>query len=159
MSLTIRAATPNDTTTILALIRDLATYEREPDAVVATEEDLLRDGFGPSPAFHVLLAELDGKPIGFAFYFFTYSTWRGRQCLYLEDIFVQPEHRKRGAGLALMRALAREALDKRCARFVWQVLDWNEPAIEFYEKLGARIQREWLTIRLDGEALERLAAG
>ncbi|MBX3211319.1 MAG: GNAT family N-acetyltransferase, partial [Labilithrix sp.] len=134
-----------------------ATYEREPDAVVATEADLLRDGFGPSPAFEVLLAERDGTTIGFAFYFFTYSTWRGRRCLYLEDLFVQPAHRGSGAGVALMRELARVAIDRGCARFVWQVLDWNEPAIAFYEKLGASVQREWLTVRMEGEALARLA--
>jgi GNAT superfamily N-acetyltransferase len=159
MNLSIRRPTTDDVSIILSLIRDLATYEREPDAVVATEADLLRDGFGESPSFQVLLAELDGEPIGFAFYFFTYSTWRGRRCLYLEDIFVRPEHRGRGAGLALMRALARKAIARNCARFVWQVLDWNEPAIRFYEKIGAQLQREWLTIRLEGEALERLAAG
>ncbi len=157
--LVIRAAVPTDVGVILSLIRDLATYEREPDAVVATEADLLRDGFGPSPAFEVLLAERDGEAIGFAFYFFTYSTWRGRQCLYLEDIFVRPAHRGAGAGLALMRALAQKAVQRGCARFVWQVLDWNEPAIAFYEKLGASIQREWLTVRMEGEALARLAGG
>ncbi|MBN9159459.1 MAG: GNAT family N-acetyltransferase [Myxococcales bacterium 68-20] len=159
MTIAIRHATPNDVSVILSLIRDLATYEREPDAVVATEADLLRDGFGPSPAFEVLLAERDGEAIGFAFYFFTYSTWRGRQCLYLEDIFVRPADRGYGAGLALMRALAQKALERGCARFVWQVLDWNEPAIAFYEKLGASIQREWLTVRMEGEALARLARG
>ena len=159
MTIAIRHATPNDVSVILSLIRDLATYEREPDAVVATEADLLRDGFGPSPAFEVLLAERDGEAIGFAFYFFTYSTWRGRQCLYLEDIFVRPADRGYGAGLALMRALAQKALERGCARFVWQVLDWNEPAIAFYEKLGASIQREWRRVRMEGEALARLARG
>ena len=157
MTISIRPALPSDAATILALIRELATYEREPDAVVATEADLLRDGFGPSPAFEVLLAERDGTTIGFAFYFFTYSTWRGRRCLYLEDLFVQPAHRGSGAGVALMRELARVAIDRGCARFVWQVLDWNEPAIAFYEKLGASVQREWLTVRMEGEALARLA--
>ncbi len=156
--LTVRSATATDVPAILALIRELAHYEREPDAVVATEADLLRDGFGPSPAFHVLLAEYEGDTIGFAFYFFTYSTWRGRRCLYLEDLFVRPPFRGRGAGLALMRTLAREALAKDCARFCWQVLDWNEPAIAFYEKLGAQIQREWLPVRVDGDALAKLAA-
>lgn len=156
-SISIRPALPSDAAAILSLIRELATYEREPDAVVATEADLLRDGFGPSPAFEVLLAERDGTTIGFAFYFFTYSTWRGRRCLYLEDLFVQPAHRGSGAGVALMRELARVAIDRGCARFVWQVLDWNEPAIAFYEKLGASVQREWLTVRMEGEALARLA--
>lgn len=157
MTISIRPALPSDAAALLSLIRELATYEREPDAVVATEADLLRDGFGPSPAFEVLLAERDGTTIGFAFYFFTYSTWRGRRCLYLEDLFVQPAHRGSGAGVALMRELARVAIDRGCARFVWQVLDWNEPAIAFYEKLGASVQREWLTVRMEGEALARLA--
>ncbi len=158
MTISIRPALPSDTATILALIRELATYEREPDAVVATEADLLRDGFGPTPAFEVLIAERDGATIGFAFYFFTYSTWRGRRCLYLEDLFVQPAHRGSGAGVALMRELARLAIDRGCARFVWQVLDWNEPSIAFYEKLGASVQREWLTVRMEGDALARLAS-
>ncbi len=159
MSLTIRAATRADVPVILALIRDLATYEREPDAVVATEDDLLREGFGASPSFEVLLAEWGGETIGFALYFFSFSTWRGRQCLFLEDLFVRPEHRGHGAGLALMRALAREAVEKSCPRFVWNVLDWNEPSIAFYEKLGAKVLREWLTVRLEGEALAALARG
>ncbi len=156
--LVIRPALAKDVPVVLALIRALATYEREPDAVLATEADLLRDGFGEgAPAFHVLLAEDEGEPIGFAFYFFTYSTWRGRPCLWLEDLFVAPEHRKKGAGLALMKALAREAVDRECRRFVWQVLDWNEPSIVFYERLGAKVLREWLTVRLEGDALEALA--
>jgi len=159
MTVYIRAATSADVPVILTLIRDLAAYEREPDAVVATEADLRREGFGPSPAFHVFLAEDDGgAPLGFALYFFSFSTWRGRRCLYLEDLFVRPEHRRRGTGLALMRALARAAVAEDCARLCWQVLDWNEPAIVFYEKLGATIQREWLTIRLEGDQLEALAA-
>jgi GNAT superfamily N-acetyltransferase len=155
--LTIRPAIAADVTTILDLVRELATYEREPDAVVATESDLLRDGFGPSPRFHVLLAEWGGEVVGFAFYMFTYSTWRGRPVLYLEDLFVRPEFRKKGIGIALMRRLARVAVDERCARFVWEVLDWNEPSIQFYESLGAEMAREWLNVRLEGEALERLA--
>jgi len=118
----------------------------------------VRDGFGEVPAFRVLMAELDGSAIGFALYFFNYSTWRGRRCLYLEDLFVEPAHRGRGAGIALMRELARIALAEDCARFIWQVLDWNQPSIDFYEKLGARIERQWLHVRLEGDALERLAA-
>lgn len=163
MTLSIREATRDDVPVILALIRDLATYEREPDAVVATEADLVRDGFDPreggAPAFHVLLASWEGEPVGFAFYFFSYSTWRGRRCLYLEDLFVRPEHRGRGLGVALMRALAKKAIEESCPRFVWQVLDWNQPSIDFYERLGAEVQRQWLTVRLEGEALARLASG
>lgn len=159
MTLSIRPATPADVPLILALVRDLAEYEREPDAVLATEADLLRDGFGASPTFHVLLAEWGGEPIGFALYFFTYSTWRGRRCLYLEDIFVRPQHRGKGAGLALMRALARVAVEHGCPRFSWQVLNWNEPSIAFYERLGAKVLREWLTVRVEGDAIAALAWG
>jgi GNAT superfamily N-acetyltransferase len=159
VSVLVRRATTADIPTLHALVRDLAAYEREPDAVVATEADMLREGFGPSPSFHALVAEHEHEPIGFALYFFTYSTWRGRRCLYLEDLFVRPEHRGRGAGIALMRHLAREAVDQACARFCWQVLDWNEPSIAFYERLGARIERQWLSVRIDGDALVRLAEG
>jgi len=155
--LVIRKAAREDVPAILALVRELAVYEREPLAVVATEADFLRDGFGSTPAFRVLIAEEDAAVVGFAFYFFSYSTWVGRKCLYLEDLFVQPAHRGRGAGIALMRELAREAIAKECRRFVWQVLDWNEPAIAFYERLGAQVQREWLHVRLEGEALATLA--
>ncbi len=154
----IRKATPSDVPGVLALVKDLAAYEREPDAVVATEADFLRDGFGEAPAFHVLVAEdAQAEVIGFALYFFSYSTWIGRRCLYLEDVFVQPEHRGKGAGIALMKALAKEAVAKECRRFVWQVLDWNAPAIAFYERLGAEVLREWLTVRLEGDALAELA--
>ena len=154
----IRKATRADVPAILALVKELAAYEREPDAVVATEDDFLRDGFGASPAFHVLVAtDGDGVVIGFALYFFSYSTWVGRRCLYLEDLFVEPAHRGKGAGIALMAALAEEAIAQECRRFVWQVLDWNEPAIAFYERLGAKVLREWLTVRLEGDALASLA--
>lgn len=153
----IRPAEATDVPLILDLIRALAIYERDPDAVVATEADFLRDGFGPTPRFHVLIAERDGVAAGFAFYFFAYSTWRGRPVLYLEDLFVPAEQRKQGIGIALMRRLARIAVDAGCARFVWQVLDWNEPAIGFYKALGAEILPQWHNVRLQGEALKRLA--
>jgi GNAT superfamily N-acetyltransferase len=159
MTLQIRRAVRADVPRILELVRELAAYEREPDAVVATEADLVRDGFGVSPAFHVFLAEEDGRCIGFALYFYTFSTWAGRRCLHLEDLFVEPAHRGRGAGVALMRAVAREAVDKECARFIWQVLDWNQPAIDFYERLGARVMKEWIAARLDGDALTAFARG
>ena len=156
--LTLRPATAADVPLILSLVRALAEYERDPAAVVATEGDLLRDGFGPRPLFEVTLAEWDGAPVGFAFWFLAYSTWRGRPTLSLEDLFVQPAARGRGVGKALMRHLARTALERGCARFVWQVLDWNAPSIAFYEALGARVLGDWLTCRLDGEALVALAA-
>lgn len=155
--LVIRKATRADVPAILGLVKELATYEKEPDAVIATEEDFLRDGFGERSAFEVLIAEDAGATIGFALYLFTYSTWVGRKCLYLEDLFVKPECRGQGAGLALMKALAKVAVEAGCRRFVWAVLDWNEPAIGFYERLGAKVMPEWLTVRLEGEALTRLA--
>lgn len=157
--LKLRPARPEDVPLILAFIRELAAYEREPDAAVATEEDLLRDGFGDRPRFQVILAEWDGAPAGFAFYFYTYSTWRGRPCLYLEDLFVRPVFRRNGIGLALLQELAREAVRERCDRFVWQVLDWNTPAIAFYESLGAKPLREWITMRVEGPAIGALAEG
>ncbi len=153
----LRPATRADVPLILSLIRELATYERDPDAVVATEDQLARDGFGERPLFQVTLAEWNGAPVGFAFWFFAYSTWRGQPTLFLEDLFVRPEARGHGIGKAMMRFLARTALDAGCGRFVWQVLDWNTPSIEFYESLGAKVVREWLTCRLDGEALRALA--
>jgi GNAT superfamily N-acetyltransferase len=155
--LTIRPATRDDVPTILTLVRELATFERAPDAVVATEEDFLRHGFGERASFRTLLAEWDGVVVGFALYFFGFSTWVGAPFLHLEDLFVQPAHRKRGLGLALMQALAREAQAAGCKRFVWNVLDWNAPAIRFYESLGATVLREWLAVRVEGVALERLA--
>jgi GNAT superfamily N-acetyltransferase len=155
--ITIRKAVREDVPRILELVRALAAYEREPDAVVATEEDFLRDGFGGEPRFHVHLGIDEGVVIGFALWFFTWSTWRGKKCLHLEDLFVEPPHRKKGAGLALMRALAEEAVASGCARFIWQVLDWNEPSIAFYEKLGAEVKHEWIAVRIEGPPLAALA--
>jgi GNAT superfamily N-acetyltransferase len=155
----IRLATPDDVEHILALIRELAEYEREPEAVTATTADLLRDGFGDRPRYTVLLACEGDEVAGFAFYFFTYSTWRGRPTLYLEDLFVRPRFRRRGLGLRLMQRLAKEALRANCARFRWQVLDWNEPAIVFYQSLGANVLKQWWTVSLEGDALARLANG
>jgi len=155
--LVLRPGTRADVPLVLALIRELAAYERAPDGVVAAEADLLRDGFGASPLFRTLIAELDGAPVGFAFYFLAYSTWRGRPTLYLEDLFVRPGARGRGVGRAFMRELAAEALRLGCARMVWQVLDWNEPSIRFYQSLGAEVVKEWLTCRLEGGALRALA--
>jgi len=155
--LTIRAATRDDVPTILSMVRELAAYERAPDAVTATESGFVRHGFGERPLFHVLIGELHGEPAGFALYFFGFSTWTGAPVLYLEDLFVRPEHRKQRVGLSLMQALAREAVSRGCGRFVWQVLDWNDPALRFYESLGATVLREWLIVRVDGDALFRLA--
>jgi GNAT superfamily N-acetyltransferase len=159
MQTVIRAATPADVPLILSFVRALAEYERAPYAVVATESDLLRDGFGPNPYYTCLIAEHGGHPAGFAFFFFDYSTWIGRPGIYLEDIFVLPELRGRGVGKALLQRVAAIALEKGCARLKWAVLDWNTPAIDFYEAMGAEIQKEWLYVRLQGEPLERLAQG
>jgi GNAT superfamily N-acetyltransferase len=158
-ALVLREATRDDVAAIRQLIRDLAEYEKEPQSAVVTEADLLRDGFGERPLFKVVMAEWEGEVVGFAFYFFNYSTWQGRPGLYLEDLFVRPSHRGKGIGKALLVHLAGIALRENCGRFVWQVLDWNEPSIGFYESLGARVMKEWLTMRVDGEALRRLAQG
>jgi GNAT superfamily N-acetyltransferase len=156
--LRIRPAIGDDAATILDLIRALAIYEREPDAVTATEADILRDGFGATPKFRCVIAEWDGQPAGFAFWFYNYSTWQGRPGLYLEDLFVKPEFRGKGIGKALLLHLAKVASDENCGRFEWSVLDWNTPAIEFYESLGAKLHKEWLRMRVEGEALSKLAS-
>ena len=156
--LNIRSATLNDVSLILQFIRDLADYEREPQAVTATEADLVRDGFGADPKFRVVIAEWDGKSAGFALFFYNYSTWQGRPGLYLEDLFVRPEFRGKGIGKTLLVYLARLAVQENCGRFQWQVLDWNTPSIRFYESLGAKVMKEWLTMRVEGEAIKRLAA-
>lgn len=156
--LSIRPATPEDIPLILAFIRELAEYERAPEQAVACAEDLLRDGWGAAPKFRVLIAEWKGQPAGFALFFYNYSTWQGRPGLYLEDLFVRPAFRGYGIGKALLVHLAKIAVGENCGRFQWQVLDWNQPAIDFYEALGAQKMTTWLTMRVEGEALERLAA-
>jgi GNAT superfamily N-acetyltransferase len=155
--LSIRNATINDTGIILMFIRKLAEYEREPDAVVATEDDLRRDGFGPSPKFRCVIAEWSGQPAGFSFFFNNYSTWLGRPGIYLEDLFVLPEMRGKGIGKALLQHLAQIAVRENWYGIRWLVLEWNEPALKFYESLGADMLDEWETMRLAGPALRRLA--
>jgi len=157
MASTIRPATRADVRTILTFIRALAAYEREPDAVSATEEDLLRHGFGAQPYYSCLIAEQDGVPAGFALYFYDYSTWLGRPGLYLEDLFVHPEFRGLGIGKALLERVAAIAIEKGCARLKWEVLDWNTPAIDFYTAMGAEFMDAWRNVRVSGEALRRLA--
>jgi GNAT superfamily N-acetyltransferase len=155
---TIRPARPEDASAIVGLIRELAVYERLEHLAVATAESLREHLFGPRPFAESLLAEDADGPVGFALFFHTYSTFRGQPSIYLEDIFVRPEHRGRGIGKALLRHVARLAVDRGCGRLEWAVLDWNEPAIGFYRSLGARPHGEWTTYRLDDDALLRLAA-
>ncbi len=154
--LILRDAVPGDVPEILALIRELATYERDPDAVVTTEADLIRDGFGGDPRFHVAIAEWDGAVAGMAFWFLNYSTWRGRPGIYLEDIFVRPPFRRRGIGRSLILRLGAIARERGYDRLVLQVLDWNQPAIDFYTALGASPMGEWITMRFDERGIAGL---
>jgi GNAT superfamily N-acetyltransferase len=155
--LKIRKAEPQDVQVILKLIRGLAEYEHASQAAQATEGDLLRDGFGPDPKFHCVLAEWEDMPVGFALYFYNYSTWKGRPGIYLEDLFVWPEFRGKGIGKALLLHVEKVAVAENCGRYEWQVLDWNTPSIEFYEGLGAKRMTEWLPMRVEGDALLELA--
>jgi GNAT superfamily N-acetyltransferase len=153
----IRPARVDDVPVILQLIRDLATYERAPDDVTATEEQLVDVLFGERPAAEVLLA-FEGKPaVGFAVYFYNFSTWLGRAGLYLEDLFVKPEKRGKGYGRALLVELAKIARGRGCGRMEWAVLNWNEPAIKFYRGLGARPMNEWTVFRLTRDEIAKLA--
>ncbi len=154
----IRAATAADIPLILDLIRALAAYEREPDAVKTTEADLLRDGFGPHPRFECLIAEAAGEAAGFALFFYNYSTWRGRAGIHLEDLFVHPRFRGQGIGKALLARVAARAAEQGCVRLQWDVLDWNQTAIDFYQGLGAKFLSEWRIMRVNDEAIHSLAA-
>ena len=157
MSLTIRWARPGDEATVLRLIKGLAAYEREPDAVQATEESIRATLFADDAQVFAFIAELDGAPVGLALWFLTFSTWTGRPSLYLEDLFVDDEARGRGVARALMQRLAREAKARGCPRMDWAVLDWNVDAMAFYERIGGRRQSGWEPWRLQGEALDALA--
>lgn len=157
MNLQIRPAIESDVPTILRFIRELAAFEREPDAVIATEA-MIRDAlFGKQPAAHAIIASIDGEPLGYALYFFNFSTWLGRPGLYLEELYVTPPSRGAGIGKSLLTHLARVASERGCGRMEWMVLDWNEPAIEFYRALGAEPLSEWTVFRLTGETLEKAA--
>jgi GNAT superfamily N-acetyltransferase len=161
---------PEDIPQILAFIRELADYEREPAAAVATYDDILRDGFGPTPRFHCLIAEwtepastdnlqpatCNFLPAGFALYFYNYSTWRGHAGIYIEDLFVRPAFRGKGIGKALLAEVARIAVLEGCPRLEWAVLNWNQLAIDFYNAIGAQPMSEWTTMRLSGDALANL---
>jgi GNAT superfamily N-acetyltransferase len=156
--LSIRPATVDDIPLVARLIRELAEYERLADAVVAIEDGLCEQLFGERPAAEVLIAEADGEAAGFALFFHTFSTFLGKRGLYLEDLFVRPAFRGLGLGRHLMAALARIAVQRDCGRFEWSVLDWNEPAIAFYRRLGALGLDEWTVQRLEGDALHALAS-
>jgi len=153
----IRPARVKDVPIILQLIRDLATYERAPDEVIATAEQLVEVLFGERPVAEVLLAFEGESPVGFAVYFYNFSTWLGRPGLYLEDLFVKPDERGKGYGRALLVELAKIARDRGCGRMEWAVLDWNEPAIKFYRALGAQPMHEWTVFRLTGDEIASLA--
>jgi GNAT superfamily N-acetyltransferase len=160
MAIVIREARPDDTSLILALVRELAEFEREPDAVKIGEVELLRDGFpvsGGVPYYDCLIAEEDGAAAGMALFFPVYSTWRGRS-LHLEDLIVRPPFRGRGIGKALLTKVAAVAVERGCAKLFWHVLDWNAPAIEFYKSLGATAMDEWTRMQLVDGALESVAA-
>jgi GNAT superfamily N-acetyltransferase len=154
----VRAAAPEDVAEMLALIRELAEYERQPAAAVATAEDLLRDGFAEPRRFHALIGEHEGRVAGMALYFYNYSTWRGHAGVYIEDLFVRPAFRGKGVGKALLRRVAAVAVEEGCPRLEWSVLDWNQPAIDFYESLGAVMQGEWKIMRVEGKKLKELGS-
>jgi GNAT superfamily N-acetyltransferase len=154
---TIRSAAREDVPLILEFIRELAEYEKLSDEVVATEAGLAETLFGERPYAEALIAEAEGKAAGFALFFHNYSTFLGKPGIYLEDVFVRPEFRGRGVGRAFFRRLARIALERDCGRLEFWVLDWNQPAIRFYRKLGAEPMAEWTVQRITGEALRRLA--
>jgi GNAT superfamily N-acetyltransferase len=155
--LTIRKAEPKDAALIYAFVRDLAQYERLAHEVTAREADIAAELFGARPRAFCDIAELDGAPAGFALWFYNFSTFRGRCGIYLEDLFVRPEHRGRGIGKALLANLARRCREEGLARLEWAVLDWNAPSIAFYESLGARANSDWIVYRLTDDALAALA--
>jgi GNAT superfamily N-acetyltransferase len=157
MKATLRPARIDDTPAIASLIRELAVYEKLEDQAKATADDLARHLFGDRPAAEVIVAEIDGEPVGFALYFSTFSTFRGQPGTYLEDIFVRPEHRGQGIGKALLASVARVAVERGSGRLEWSVLDWNAPSIEFYRSQGAVPMAEWTVFRVADEALNRLA--
>ncbi len=157
MIVTIRPATPDDVPTMLGFIRDLAVFEKQPDAVEATEAMLHDALFGAHPAAEALVADIDGRAVGFAIFYLTFSTWTGKRGIWLDDLYIAPEARGAGAGAALLKAIAGMAVDRDYARFEWWVLDWNTPAIDFYRAKGAIAQDEWTVQRVDGPALRTLA--
>lgn len=156
-SITIRAAEEKDVPLIWEFIHGLAVYEKRPEQMTATQEDLARTLFGPRPWAEVFLAEYEGQPAAFALYFFTYSTFLGKPGIHLEDLYCHPQFRGKGIGKALIRRVAQRTLELEGGRLEWQCLRWNQPSIEFYQSLDARDLDDWMDYRLEGEALERLA--
>jgi len=153
-AITIRQAVVTDAPLILKFVTELAVYEKAESEVIATVGDIEATIFNDEFNTDAIICEKDGEPIGFAVYFLNYSTWQGKHGLYLEDLYVSPEHRGSGAGKVLLKHLAKFAVSKSCGRFEWSVLDWNEPAIKFYQSIGAKPKDEWIGYRLSGEALE-----
>lgn len=158
MSLHIRPAEPDDAPQVLQFIAALAAYEKLSHEAKASEADIVRDLFGPDPKVFSEIAEWDGKPVGFALWFYTYSTFQGRHGMWLEDLFVDPSMRGKGLGKALLVHLAQRCVREGLGRFEWWVLDWNTPSIDFYKSQGGVMQDEWTKVRVDGEALRRLGA-
>jgi GNAT superfamily N-acetyltransferase len=159
MTVSIRPARPGEAGLVFSFVRELAVYERLAQAVDATEAMIDAALFGPDPRVFCDIAEWDGAPAGFALWFANFSTFRGRHGIYLEDIFVRPDHRRRGIGRALFHHLARRCAERGWTRFEWSVLDWNAPSIAFYQSLGAELLKDWTVCRISGEALARLATG
>ena len=149
----IRDAQASDAKTILHFINELAIYEKEPQAVKTNEQAILDTLFSEGATAHSIICFDGDEPIGFAVYFYNYSTWLGKNGLYLEDLYVSPDSRGKGAGKAIMKHLANQALNKNCGRFEWVVLDWNKPAIDFYDSMGAKPQNQWIIYRLTGQEL------
>jgi len=156
--LSIRPATVEDAALLRALIRELADYEHGLERVVITEADIARDGFGPQPKFRAVIAEWNEEPAGYALFFEVYSTWRGRAALFLEDLFVRPQFRSKGIGKELLAHVAAVARKENYYGIKWEVLDWNQLAIDFYETIGAEFRNEWRSMVLTDEPLERLSA-
>ena len=152
----IRSAKPEDLSGIASLIKELADYERAPEQAIATIEDLDAALFGPSPKVFCEIVEVDGTVLGFAIWFLNFSTWQGKHGIYLEDLFIRPQYRGSGWGKKLLEHLAAKCLENNWGRFQWWVLDWNEPAIEFYRALGASPMDEWTVYRVAGEELKKL---
>jgi len=157
VTVTIRSARPDDVPTILGFVRELAAFEKEPEAVVSTEALMQEALFGAHPAAEALIAEIDGACVGMAVFYHTFSTWTGVRGIWLDDLYITPNARGAGAGSALLRELAGVAVDRGCARFEWWVLDWNTPAVELYRRIGAEAMDAWTVQRVSGEALTTLA--